>query len=59
MNEALSLLPGVAFVRVHRSYIVAKDKITKIDSNSVWIKNIELPIGTAYAVNLGKILGIK
>src|SRR5205814_9005930 len=56
MNEALNLLPDTAFLRIHRSYIVAKKKITKITSNSVWIKNIEIPIGAAYAVNLEKIL---
>ncbi len=49
MTEAEALLPMTAFVRIHRSFIVAKAKITKIDKRSVWIRQKELPIGSAYS----------
>ena len=36
------------FVRIHRSFIVAIDKIDKIVNNKVIMKTIKLPIGNAY-----------
>jgi len=48
MNEAESLLPGAGFIRIHRSYLVAKEKITKIDKHSVWVGETELPTSSAY-----------
>jgi len=55
MYEAETLLPPTAFVRIHRSYIVAKKHITKIDRNSVWVSQTELPIGAAYANDVAQI----
>ena len=57
MNEVEDLLPASAFVRIHRSYIVAKKKITKIEKSAVWIKQTELPIGSAYLKEIQKIAG--
>lgn len=57
MNEAQALLPATKFIRIHRSYFVARHKVSKIGSNSVWINLTELPIGVAYAANLKKITG--
>ena len=45
MSEVEALLPASAFIRIHRSYIVAKKKISKIEKNSIWIKQTELPVG--------------
>lgn len=56
MYEAETMLPATSFVRIHRSYIVAKNRITKIDRGSVWINNIELPIGAAYANEVAQII---
>ncbi len=55
MSEAQTLLPGLAFVRIHRSYMVAKKKVSKVDHTSVWIKQAELPIGSVYAASVKKI----
>lgn len=52
MQETLDLLPGDRFVRVHRSYIVAPDKVVKKDRQHVWIGERSIPIGTAYESNL-------
>ena len=56
MYEAETLLPATAFVRIHRSYIVAKKHVTKIDRNSVWVNQTELPIGAAYTNEVAQIL---
>jgi len=54
MNEAEALLPAASFVRIHRSYTAAKRHITKIDKNSVWINQTELPVGAGYINEIGK-----
>lgn len=59
MQEAVDLLPDAAFTRVHRSYIVANNKIERADRNSLYIKNIPIPIGAAYAPAIERILSGK
>ncbi|RFS14127.1 LytTR family DNA-binding domain-containing protein [Emticicia sp. C21] len=49
MSEVEVLLPLSAFIRIHRSFIVAKKKITKIDKRSVWVLQKELPVGSFYS----------
>ncbi|MDB5032697.1 LytTR family DNA-binding domain-containing protein [Mucilaginibacter sp.] len=56
MGEADAFLPGSAFVRIHRSYIVSKKHIRKIDKRTVWINQKEIPIGEAYLQNIKKII---
>jgi DNA-binding LytR/AlgR family response regulator len=56
MNEVEELLPAAAFIRIHRSYIVAKAKVSRIEKGMVWIKEKELPVGAGYAPEVGKIL---
>ncbi|CAL2080412.1 LytTR family DNA-binding domain-containing protein [Tenacibaculum sp. 190524A02b] len=41
-------LPKNQFIRVHRSYIVALDKITAYTSMDIEINQIEIPIGQTY-----------
>ena len=48
MSEAEVLLSNLEFVRIHRSYIVARSHITKVDRRNVWAGSAELPIGPAY-----------
>ena len=38
-------LPANKFLRIHKSYIVSKDHITAIRKNSVFIDEMELPVG--------------
>lgn len=40
------------FIRVHRSYIINKDKITAYTKNDVEIGEIEIPIGENFSTNL-------
>ncbi|AEI48762.1 LytR/AlgR family response regulator transcription factor [Runella slithyformis] len=49
MNEAETLLPNERFVRIHRSYIVAKDKIDRFDRYEVCVNAQALPIGANYS----------
>ncbi|RNI27546.1 DNA-binding response regulator [Rufibacter immobilis] len=48
LGEVLDVLPPDRFTRVHRSYIVAKDKISRIERHQVWVKELPVPIGASY-----------
>src|SRR5690242_9717323 len=37
MAETETLLPAANFMRIHRSYIISKKHVNKIEKNSVWI----------------------
>jgi DNA-binding LytR/AlgR family response regulator len=50
--EAINLLPADKFVRVHRSFVVAVNKINKIDRQQVTIDKITIPVSEAYSDNL-------
>lgn len=52
ISEASDMLPPEKFVRVHRSYIVAKDRIDKIERHQVCIKGNEVPVGASYMQQL-------
>lgn len=41
-------LPETMFVRVQKSFIVSKDYITSVRKNSVFIDDIEIPVGDNY-----------
>ncbi|TWW00681.1 LytR/AlgR family response regulator transcription factor [Chitinophaga pinensis] len=57
MQEALALLPPAQFTRVHRSFIVANNKIDKVDRSAVYIGSVAISIGAAYALAVGEIFG--
>ncbi|GAB3510979.1 LytR/AlgR family response regulator transcription factor [Emticicia fontis] len=48
ITETLSILPPNQFVRIHRSYIVAINKIQKLTRQSVWIAGNEISVGASY-----------
>ncbi|RDB03868.1 LytR/AlgR family response regulator transcription factor [Runella aurantiaca] len=52
------LLPKSLFLRVHRSFIINKARITHIEGNRVFIQNHEIPIGSSYREDFLKSLGI-
>jgi DNA-binding LytR/AlgR family response regulator len=55
MTEAEALLPIKWFVRIHRSYIVSKKHIQKIDKKMILVHQTEIPIGPAYVSEIEKI----
>ncbi len=48
MSDLMNTLPSENFVRVHRSYVVAVDKIDTIEKQSVVIHKRKIPIGESY-----------
>ncbi|MFP2995288.1 LytTR family DNA-binding domain-containing protein [Spongiivirga sp. MCCC 1A20706] len=43
-----NLLPQSEFLRIHKSFIVAKDKIKEIEGNTILIRDYKVPIGRTY-----------
>ena len=41
-------LPAEKFARIHRSYIVNRDKISAVKGNKIYISSKELPVGKLY-----------
>jgi len=54
--EAINLLPSEKFIRVHRSYLVAKNKIEKIERTQITVNKTNIPVSEAYSDNLSAIL---
>ncbi|OQX79843.1 MAG: DNA-binding response regulator [Bacteroidetes bacterium 4484_249] len=52
------MLPEKKFIRIHKSYIVAIEKINAIVGNSIEIGKELLPIGKSYKENVLKVLSI-
>jgi two-component system LytT family response regulator len=50
-------LPAGKFVRIHKSYIVAIASITAVRKNSIFIKEMELPVGETYRDALRQLTG--
>ena len=57
-SNAEELLPKQLFVRVHRSFIVNKNKISHIEGNRVFIGKTEIPIGSNYKEGFLKEIGL-
>lgn len=54
-----SLLPSDNFIRVHKSFIVAMNKIENIERNIIKIEDQRIPIGLSYRDRLNKELKIR
>jgi DNA-binding LytR/AlgR family response regulator len=55
ITEVEALLPTDKFVRIHRSFIVAINKVDKVERHQVTVNSFVLPVGGAYVQNLGLI----
>ncbi|MDD2475817.1 MAG: LytTR family DNA-binding domain-containing protein [Dysgonamonadaceae bacterium] len=49
-------LPSTMFIRIHRSFIIQKNKIDSISKNRVIIADKELPIGESYKEEFNKVV---
>jgi len=56
LKNFLDALPREKFIRIHRSYAVAVDKVGKLKSGEVTLGNISVPIGKTYRQNIIKLL---
>jgi DNA-binding LytR/AlgR family response regulator len=57
-SAAEELLPKKIFIRIHRSFIINKNKIGHIEGNRVFIGKIEIPVGTNYKESFLKEIGL-
>ncbi len=55
ISEYESLLPSANFLRVHKSFIVALDKIKQIEGNRIWIEDHKIPVGQTYKSLVSKL----
>lgn len=51
------MLPASEFLRIHKSYIVAINKIESYNADSIQIAKHELPIGRLYKFDVSRVLG--
>jgi DNA-binding LytR/AlgR family response regulator len=51
------MLSGNEFVRIHRSYIIAVNKIDSLTNELVEVGGVELPVGKLYKNNFLKLHG--
>ncbi len=52
MTEALALLPTESFARVHRSYIINKSKVDKIERHQLHLGGQIVPVGSAFDADM-------
>jgi len=55
LNDIAGLLPAHNFIRIHRSFLVALNKIEKLSRQEVTIAGRALPFGVSYEEKLGEI----
>ena len=55
MSSLENMLPANQFVRVHRSFIVAINKISAFTNHDIEIGGIEIPIGRLYSQHLDRL----
>lgn len=58
MNEMDNKLPASDFLRIHKSFIIRKEAISKIMTNQIMINGKTLPIGNSYRSEVFKKLNI-
>ena len=59
MKQLDEILPSNRFLRVHKSYIVALDKIDSVERQEIYIKDRVIPIGITYQEVFFKLLEAK
>ena len=56
-NETVNMLPADQFIRIHRSYVVAANKVNKVEKHQVTIGKYSIPVGESYGGSLAAIVG--
>jgi DNA-binding LytR/AlgR family response regulator len=51
------LIPAITFVRIHKSYVINRSHLTKVDGGCVFLGKIELPIGAIFRKDFLKMIG--
>jgi two-component system LytT family response regulator len=55
LHEITAILPETDFIRIHRSYVVAINKIDKISRQEITIAGTALSVGVSYEEKMGEI----
>lgn len=55
--EAVNLLASGKFVRVHRSYMVAVNKIDKVERHQVTVGKAKIPVSEGYVQDVMNAVG--
>jgi DNA-binding LytR/AlgR family response regulator len=58
ISGIFQLLPEDKFIRIHRQYIVAIDKIESVVGNMVTVNGLSLPVSRSYRSDLKKSMGV-
>ncbi len=56
IKAMLDIFPQKRFVRVHKSFIVSVNKITRLESNRIILNGHEIPIGRSFKEDLERLL---
>jgi DNA-binding LytR/AlgR family response regulator len=51
------ILPNDLFLRIHRSFIINKQKVNHVEGNRIFIETFEIPIGSLYKNKLAAVFG--
>lgn len=52
LTSLVAQLPAGEFIRIHKSYVVARRHILKFSGRQLWVDGVMLPIGRAYSKSL-------
>lgn len=58
MKAIQEKLSGFRFVRTHKSYIIAADKVTAVKRDLICIGSLELPLSESYKAEVEKVLAL-
>ena len=56
LSSIEELLPKNDFIKVHKSFIIAKNKIVLIEGNLIHIQQHKIPVGKMYRQNINELL---
>lgn len=56
IKAMLDIFPPKRFVRVHKSFIVSVNKITRLESNRIILNGHEIPVGRSFKEDLERVL---
>jgi DNA-binding LytR/AlgR family response regulator len=54
-SEAVNLVPSERFVRVHRSFLVSRAQIEKVERHQVTVAGYKIPMSEAFSANLASL----
>lgn len=57
-SQIEALLDETNFIRVHRSFMVNKQKVTTVESSKILLQNHEVPIGRTYQEAVKRLFGL-